>query len=182
VQKPASPAKARRQPVAARITLTEAFQQLLQRFEPHAAREQLDAAIRTNKVRLWVGDKVVDPNFFTTHLRVAAHIAPDGRWSAEIEATRALEPGPYVWTVASEDISPLAAEPARHPGGRRPKYDREFIQLEVSAWVMSNGLPDSYSQIIADLRKEHGDKIPEDSQAKDIIRPVLQRLKVELRK
>jgi hypothetical protein len=89
------------------ISVNEAFHLILAQFQPHAARERFDEAIRAGEVRLRVNGNVVNPDFFVTHLRVAARTEPDGRWFADIKPTRALVPGEYVWAVSRAEVGKI---------------------------------------------------------------------------
>jgi hypothetical protein len=101
------------------ISVNEAFHLMLAQFQPHAARERLDVAIRANEVSLRGNGEVMDPNFFATHLRVAARTEPDGRWISRIEPTAALVPGEYIWTVSRAEIVNLLHQPP-HVEKRKP--------------------------------------------------------------
>jgi len=170
MQKLTKPTGKNRKPAAVpadvRITVNEAFQNLLLRLgKPHVVRARLNAAIRAGEVRLWDRDAVIDPNLFETHLRVAAWVEPDGRWVGEIEATKAInEPKSCVWTISGADVEALLAreaEPERHPGGAPPRYDQGQILIEAAAYVVVNGLPAKQDQLIAALRRKLADKAPE---------------------
>jgi hypothetical protein len=90
-----------------RVTVDEAFHLMLAQIPPHAARHQLDMALRAGDVRLWANDVLQDPNFIAACLLVAARAEPDGRWIACIEPTRALELAEYVWVVSHAEVVDL---------------------------------------------------------------------------
>src|ERR1700730_6310932 len=86
-----------------RISVETAGEILLKRFtNTHMACTRLDEAIRCAQVRLYAGEHLVSPDFFTGHLRVA--VAVDGR--LELHPTRAID-GTFVWTVRREDVLSL---------------------------------------------------------------------------
>jgi hypothetical protein len=185
VQKPASRPR-KTAPVDARISVDEAFQRLQRQEESAAARERLNAAIRAGKVRLWANDNVVGPSFFEGHVYVAAEVAPDGRWTAEMTMIRGVEGWKDIeWTVAGADVDGLLAQEAelkRRSGGAKRIYDREQILIEGAAVIFrqaKNGLPPSYScnDLCGDVREFLGDKNPEDTLLKEILGPLHKRLK-----
>ena len=111
-------AKAKAEATSDQASVDEAFHLMLAQFQPHAARHRLDVALQAGEVRLRVNGTVVDPNFITACLRVAARTEPDGRWIAYIEATRALVPGEYAWTVSRAEVADLLHPPRRVQGSQ----------------------------------------------------------------
>jgi len=100
----------------ARLSIPAAFQRLLPHYggAAHLTGERFDGALRIGGdtpggVRLWVGDTVVDPNWYAGHMRVAVKPASNDQWSAELEPSglRPVEPGPYSWSVSAADIDAL---------------------------------------------------------------------------
>ena len=117
-----------------RISVDEALHRLLPTLNPHAAVELITIALRDNRARLFCDGVVVDPGFVRTHLVVKARFAADGRWSAEIEATRALDKpvGSYTWQMDAngiEALRPAPAEPSPRPKGSRAQ---DLIRLIVA--------------------------------------------------
>jgi hypothetical protein len=101
----------------AKIDVGAAFQRLLLHFgNGHRARERLEAAIRTNDVRLYDGDDIIDPGFFATDLCVRTKLAKEGRWSASVWPTRiglAKPLSEYSWAVAEPDIDAMIKPPMK---------------------------------------------------------------------
>jgi hypothetical protein len=153
MKKPAKPAgrkPPKRAPIdpVTQFSPDQAFQFLFRHCggAGHSAREQLDGALRLGSgapggVRLWVGDTIVDPNWYAEHIRVATRIAQDGKWSAELKPSglRPVQPGQYQWSVSAKDVAALmAAKPAANHkpepstrAKRRPKpYDWELYKAK----------------------------------------------------
>ena len=108
-----------------RISVDEALHRLLPTLNPHAAVELINIALRDNRARLFCDGVVVDPGFVRTHLVVEARLAADGRWSAGIEATRALDKPVRVIHLADGRqrdrwrLRPAPAEPSPRRKGSR---------------------------------------------------------------
>jgi hypothetical protein len=101
-----------------KISIDEAFHKLLPRLGPDGTVELMNAALRDPKrAKLWCNGKKVDPGFFRTHLVVRARLKAKRRWTAEIEATRALEKpvGSYTWKVDSKQIEALPQPELERP-------------------------------------------------------------------
>jgi hypothetical protein len=183
----------------AKLSVNDAFHLLQAILEPHAARKRLELAIQTGEVRLWCNDKAVDPNFFETCLRIAARTESDGRWIADIEPTRALAPGEYVWTISRAELKNLSARAKRNIGGAPRKFDREQIFLQAIAvildgaiaekrdWLrlLADGLPrnDNNKQTLAALCEKVAiaceaidDEAPGDTLLKELLGPLFNRL------
>jgi hypothetical protein len=199
-KKKATPSRrVRKMPV--KLSVDEAFHLLRSILEPHAASERLNLAIRTDEICLWVNDKKVDANFFATSLRIAARVESDGRWVADIEPTRALKPGEYVWTVsraAVENLLQKEARAKRNAGGAPRKFDHGQIVLQAVAmmldeavhekrgvdWLktLASGLPRDQrgKQTLALLCEQvalaMGDDAPGDTLLKEILSPVFNSL------
>jgi hypothetical protein len=129
-----------------RISIPEAFQRLLRHNAGagHLTREQLDGALRIGGgapggIGLRIGDTIVDPDWYASHMRVAAKVASDGQWNAELEPTgaRPIEPGLGAWSVSAKDVTALMVRV-----GRR-RLDEVWFITEAAAYVVANGLPTS---------------------------------------
>jgi hypothetical protein len=117
-----------------RISVDEAFHRLLPTLKPHAAVELINIALRDNRARLFCDGVVVDPGFVRTELVVEARPATDGRWSAGIEARRALNKpvGLFNWQMDAKEVDalrPAPAEPSPRPKGSRAQ---DLIRLIVA--------------------------------------------------
>jgi hypothetical protein len=145
-----------------RISVDEAFQRLRAREEPFSACERLNAALRAGKVRLWADTAVVSPSFFNGHLYVGADVAPDGRCTATMAMTRAVEL-PSEWTVSGDDVDALLAsksgtEPKRRSGGRRG-YNWDPVNAVILELVFDEGPPSNFAKFANKVRKlceDHG--------------------------
>jgi hypothetical protein len=94
----------------ARLSIPEAFQRLLPHYgAARLTRQRLHEALQIGGddapggVRLWVGDKIIDPQWYTDHMHVVVRAG-----SVELEPTgaRPVE-GPYQWNVLAADIDAL---------------------------------------------------------------------------
>jgi hypothetical protein len=128
-----------------RIAFEKAGELLLKRFNNmHMVCTRLDEAIRCAQVRLYASDHIVNPDFFTGHLRVA--VAVDGR--LEIQPTRAID-RTYVWTVRRDDVLGLVdagkpdatsdSPPTRR--GRISKFDWDRLAAEIIRLAHVKALP-----------------------------------------
>jgi hypothetical protein len=113
------------------------FQRLRRTCGPHGAVELMNKALREKRARLFCDGVEVDPGFIRTHLVVKArHVAR--RWSAEIEATRALAKPveAYTWEVVASDIEALTrtrADPSPpRRRGRATTHDWFGICAEIA--------------------------------------------------
>jgi hypothetical protein len=61
--------------------------------------------------------------------------------------------------------------------GAKPKFQYEFILIEAAVYVVTNGLPPTLEELVHALQLEHGDKMPRDTQGKDILRHFFDRVK-----
>ena len=167
----------------ARITVNEAFQQLLSCCgEGHLAGKQLDEALGLGRgprggVRLWCGDAVTDPDWYAGHMRVRVKVAPDGQWTAELEPSglrpviSALPP----WSVSARDIAtPTTA--AKHAGGL-PSFDRVAIITEAAAYILANGVPETAEALYLELSAILGEHCPERAIGMAILAPFHRRMK-----
>jgi hypothetical protein len=91
--------------------------------------------------------------------------------------------GSYTLWVRRTDVERLWDLPITPTGGpnprgagRKPKYDPEFIRNEAWAHAYENGLPGSLEGLVHDLQLKLGGRMPEDSQAKKLLRPVFERM------
>jgi hypothetical protein len=173
----------------ARISISEAFQHFLRFCDGagHLASEQFDGALRLGGgapggVRLWVGGIIVDPDWYRSHMRVAAKVASDGQWSAELEPSglRPVEPGPYPWSVSARNVAALTMKSAVG----RSSIDREWFQREAAAYVLANGLPEppTAEALYLELHNLLGELCPSRTVAIDILSPFVRRMKEALRR
>jgi hypothetical protein len=96
-----------------KISIDKPFHKLMPGLGPHDAVELLNTAVRRKLAGLWCNGKEVDPGFFGTHLVLRARLMTTRRWTAEIEATRALD-GPveaYSWQMDAREIEALPTQP-----------------------------------------------------------------------
>jgi hypothetical protein len=173
----------------ARVSISEAFQHFLRHCDGagHLAREQFDGALRIGGaapggVRLWVGDTIVDPDWYAGHMRVAARVAPDGQWSAELEPSglRPVKPGPYSWSASARNIAALTVKSAVG----RSRVDRDWFLREAAAYVVANGLPEppTAEALYLELANILGELCPGRTVAIEILAPFVQRMKEALKR
>jgi hypothetical protein len=74
---------------------------------------------------------------------------------------------------------PAMSMPANNPrgAGRKREYDREMIFTEAAAYVVVNDLPASVEALAHELQSLLGDRMPKDTQAKEILDPFYKRIK-----
>jgi chromosome segregation ATPase len=96
-----------------KISIDKPFHKLMPGLGPHDAVELLNTAVRRKLAGLWCNGKEVDPGFFGTHLVLRARLMATRRWTAEIEATRALDEPveAYTWQMDAEEIEALPTQP-----------------------------------------------------------------------
>lgn len=96
-----------------KISIHKPFHKLMPGLGPHDAVELLNTAVRRKLAGLWCNGKEVDPGFFGTHLVLRARLMATRRWTAEIEATRALDEPveAYTWQMDAEEIEALPTQP-----------------------------------------------------------------------
>jgi hypothetical protein len=96
-----------------KISIDKPFHKLMPGFCPHDAVELLNTAVRRKLAGLWCNGKEVDPGFFGTHLVLRARLMTTRRWTAEIEATRALDEPveAYTWQMDAKEIEALPTQP-----------------------------------------------------------------------
>ena len=169
---------------AVRISIVTAGEMLVKRFaNMHMAATQLDEAIRSSTVQLFADDhpETISPNFFARHLRVEAVVNGS---RLEIRPTRALAKT-YTWTVDRDDVRklvegndapPTTSNPPKHKAGRKPIYDPELVEREAWAYVYEHGCPASLESLAIGLKVAVGEGIPEITKAKEILRPVYDRM------
>jgi hypothetical protein len=116
-----------------RISVDEALHRLLPTLNAHGSVELINIALRDNRARLFCDGVVVDPGFVRTHLIVEACLAVDGRWSAGIEATRALDKpvGSYTWQMDAKEIDALRPAPA-DPSPRRKGSRAQVLIRQIA--------------------------------------------------
>jgi hypothetical protein len=92
-----------------KISIDEPFHKLMPELDPHDAIEVLNTAVRRKLAGLWCNGKKVDPGFFRTHLVLRMRLIAKRRWTAEIEATRALRQpaNKYTWRMDAKEIEAL---------------------------------------------------------------------------
>src|SRR5262249_49579815 len=131
-----------------KIATEEGFRKLMPALGPHGAVKLMNEALLDPKrARLWRNGKAVDPGFIRTHLVVRTRLKAKRRWTAEIEATRALKKPveKYTWQMETKQIEALKQQlpspqpppstqqdrgttilpvtPARHTPGPKPTDD-----------------------------------------------------------
>jgi chromosome segregation ATPase len=96
-----------------KISIDKPFHKLMPGLGPHDAIELLNRAVRRKLAGLWCNGKEVDPGFFGTHLVLRARLMATRRWTAEIEATRALDEPveAYTWQMDAKEIEALPTQP-----------------------------------------------------------------------
>jgi hypothetical protein len=149
-----------------RISVDEALHRLLPTLNPHAAVELINIALRDNRARLFCDGVVVDPGFVRTHLIVKARFAADGRWSAGIEATRALNKPveSYNWQMDPKEVHALRPAPADPSPRRKGSRAQDLIRV-----IVAENWPDGCegvetAQIIKSVSSElvkRGIRVPE---------------------
>jgi hypothetical protein len=169
------------------IDIDAGFQRLLRHFkDPHVAAERLNAALRTNKVKLLADGNEVHVDFIVTHLVVVARQAVnDGPWTVEVDSTGRAFERPKVWSVPAAKIDALIendAEPKPQRAGGRPPYDRNKILAvafaELAGFIQRGGILKDYSgnKWAADVAVNMGDKSPGDTVLKEILNPIFQHI------
>jgi hypothetical protein len=164
-----------------RVSIDQAFQLLLRDVnDPYVACEQLNAALRMGRVKLFADGAKVKPGYFARILLVVADAAPDGRWTASITQTISLAViMPKEWTVTG--IEGLLKPPRRKPG-TKPKYKWDEIKAEIARRCTGPQderprEPDNISQVardVADWYSEQYGDAPEDSAMRDVVKRVCQ--------
>jgi hypothetical protein len=129
---------------------------------------------------------VVPVHFIVTELATVARQAPDGRWAVEIESTGRPFERPKAWSVLAAEIDTLIKNDAelkpQHAGGR-PPYDRDEILaaafVELTDFLQQGGILKGYSgnKWAADVSVNLGKRSPGDTVLKEILNPILQRIK-----
>jgi hypothetical protein len=96
-----------------KISIDKPFHKLMPGLGPHDAVELLNTAVRRKLAGLWCNGKEVDPGFFGTYLVLRARLMAKRRWTAEIEATRALDEPveAYTWQMDANEIEALLTQP-----------------------------------------------------------------------
>jgi hypothetical protein len=64
--------------------------------------------------------------------------------------------------------------------GTKRKFDREFILTEAAAYVVTDDLPSTLEELVHALQSTLGDKMPKDTQGKNILGPFFLRMKQAL--
>jgi len=152
---------------AEHISVNEAFHLLLEaRFQPHAARHRLEEALLTNEAQLWANGPdcgsngtVVEVNFIASHLRVAAQTDRNGRWTACIEATRALDhpTAEYTWEMSRAEVEGLVPEPATTEDAQRDGPQLRRVETVMHELYRPDGkVPDSVKTNV--INKAVGDE------------------------
>jgi hypothetical protein len=122
----------------ARLTVDQAFQELLNRFgKPQKASGRLDRAFREGDATLcgryangeWFP---VSQDWFAQHLIIKAREAPDG-WHAEVDFTKGVDRfAETEWAVSANEIEALYEDedvPSTRRG-RKTQFDWDVIQTE----------------------------------------------------
>jgi hypothetical protein len=162
---------------ADRISLDRAFQLLLRDVsDPYVACEQLNAALRMGRVKLFADGAKVKPGYFARILLVVADAAPDGRWTANITQTISLAViMPKEWALSG--IEGLLKPPRQRPGPK-PKFDWPAIKAEIARRYTG---PQDKRPRISEIAREmlgwcdeqYGIE-PQDSAMRDAVKQVLQ--------
>jgi hypothetical protein len=143
-----------------KLPLDEAFHKLAPALGPHGAVELMNAALGDPKrARLWCNGKAVDPGFIRTHLVVRARLIAKRRWTAEIEATRALDRPveAYTWAMDAKQIEALRLTIAEKPPR---KGSRESREQELVKEVVGEIWPEGHEYVRTDaIMQRVGDEL-----------------------
>jgi hypothetical protein len=172
-----------RKPPPGTTTIDQAFQKLLRQHEPHVACEQLNAALRAGRVKLFANGAITSPSFIAGHLLVTA-TASGGGWIAEMTALRALAQPSYVWTVSGLDgLLELPTDPPRRRG-RKAKWDWPTICGEIARRCHNKSghleVPENERELARDMLewcREEYDAEPAESEIRDAVKAVCARLR-----
>jgi hypothetical protein len=189
------------------LSVDKAFHKLLTIFEPALACRQLDDAIQTGKILLWVKHELdktkrqVNPFFFKAHLQVAAQAEKNGQWIACVKAIRSLEHPveEYAWTVSGVENFLTQQTTKRGAGGKPQKFDHGQILLQAIVVILKQAFPNEkrdWRQLLAAGLPRHNNKptlaelcgrvvesasnlnkVPSDSTFKAVLGPLFNALK-----
>jgi hypothetical protein len=149
-----------------KLDINAAFQQVLRHCDGngHCARERLDLWIRTNDVRLYDGDDVVDPGFFASDLRINAKLAKDGRWSATVWPSRiglTKQPWECSWAVEESELAKMIeVESGAPPSALTVPVEQEDPRVTtIKARIAAGHRPgktEQWERFCDKIRESHG--------------------------
>ena len=168
------------------ILIEETTEPLLRAFGNLAlGREHLDVGVRTGKVRLLCGGKIVPIGFIVTDVRVG--ISRDDRF----EISPSKEGISWKkWSVFRKEINALIKSASNPRGaGRHEKFIHADIVTEAAIYVVKNkGLPfkpgkdPTLDDLVVALQTKLGrKKMAGDTRGKEILRTFFNRVKEGLR-
>jgi hypothetical protein len=132
------------------MTLDEVLEQML----PHCSGNPFEVAkwlgdhVELGEVRLLADGIFVPPHLYSTHLRMVAQVAPDGRAGISVELMRGFGLGEKgtvpikQWTVERKSFEENRPGAPRNLGGRDREVDRERLLREALIYSVVYGWPD----------------------------------------
>ena len=146
--------------------------------DPFEVADWLDDHFKRGKVRLLDDGGVVPPHLYSTHLKVVAIVAADGRASLSIELLRAFECKGQ-WTVERKSFEASRSNTKR---SGRPPTKREWALIEAAAYIVEKGLPNppTADALYNELAGIHGEQCPSRATAMEVLPSFLRRIKIVL--
>jgi hypothetical protein len=148
-----------------RIPLQDAFDRLLLHYHPAVACEEINLAVRTNRLRLYCDGTLLSLIYICSDLRVVIEQEADGRWRCRVMPAGpglGFDPNrPYRWEVDGEGADDLMQPPLPRPG-RKSKdnwttiVDNELVRLRrIGSPLLEN--PDELeAHLMAHVKQKTG--------------------------
>jgi hypothetical protein len=86
-----------------------------------------------------------------------------------------------LYSAAAQAPTPsILSAPNPRGAGTKQKFNREFILIEAAVYVMETDLPSGLEELVHALQSKLGNKMPKDTQGKEILGPFFRRMKQAL--